>query len=201
MIDGFSGPCSVAFNLVGGGLAAQCPGNACEGFGTNAQGQTKFVQFYAFAGGPSGYFNGPDLANGINALNGMIATDQYYQGYMRMNHLDQLNAQLLAAMNALIEQGANDNQLAAFINVNSKNFGQITLNGGNFDFNGADLFNFGCSNNRCDEGALGTLDFSHMNGTFHLDTADPYNFPGGTLVHFGVDVLGGNLWYPVVPRP
>ena len=53
---------------------------------------------------------------------------------------------------------------------------------------------------RCDEGSLGTLDFSHDDGTFHLDTADPFNFPGGTFQHVLVDVFLGNFFYLVIPR-
>jgi hypothetical protein len=44
------------------------------------------------------------------------------------------------------------------------------------------------------------LDFSHNDGTFHRDTANPYNFPIGTLEHLGVDVIYGNFVY-IIPRP
>jgi hypothetical protein len=59
---------------------------------------------------------------------------------------------------------------------------------------------FGCFGNRCG-GPFGTLDFSHNDGTFHLDTANGWNIPFGTLVHVGVDVILGYYWYEVIPRP
>ncbi len=67
--------------------------------------------------------------------------------------------------------------------------------------NGYDFTNFGCPFERCNLGALGTLDFSHNKGrSFHLDTGDPNTFPVGTLRHL-VDVGLGNFWYTVIPRP
>ncbi len=57
-----------------------------------------------------------------------------------------------------------------------------------------------CPQERCDLGSLGTLDFSHDNGAFHLDAGDPFHFPGGTSRHIGVDILGGNLLYWVIPH-
>jgi hypothetical protein len=82
----------------------------------------------------------------------------------------------------------------------------VQLQGGNFDFTipvdqfGNYLLDFGCSHERCDEGSLGTLDFSHNDGTFHLDTADPFNFLGGPFMHLGVDLLLGNVFYFAIPR-
>jgi hypothetical protein len=39
-------------------------------------------------------------------------------------------------------------------------------------------------------------------GYYHLDTISPYSsFPLGLLEHFGVDVLGGTLFYGPVPIP
>jgi hypothetical protein len=67
--------------------------------------------------------------------------------------------------------------------------------GGNFDFANAG-FDFGCPHEgRC----TNALDFSHGGGLFHRDTADPFIFPGGTLLHLFVDYIFGNL-VDVIPR-
>jgi hypothetical protein len=61
-VDGFLVSNSLAAGLVAGGLGVQCPGNICSGI--NGAGQS--VQFWAFAGGGSGYFNiFPGQANSL----------------------------------------------------------------------------------------------------------------------------------------
>ena len=57
----------------------QCPDNQCSGFGTDSNGNTRWVQFDAFEGGVSGYFYGPDLTNGINIFDGKLYSDANYQ--------------------------------------------------------------------------------------------------------------------------
>jgi RHS repeat-associated protein len=205
-VDGLTIGCgSVAQN----GVAA-CPNNVCSGFGTNAKGPV-FAQFYAFAGGVSGYFNPSDLTNGINEVNGGLLTDAGYQAYVLANFAEALIAQEDAAVAALENQkGVTDEQINQFLDVNDEYLSQITLEGGNFHFlnlvnpqdpGAGQIFNFGCDQKRCDEGALGTLDFSHGGGnTFHLDTADPYTDLGSAAVHFVVDVFGGSVLWTVIPR-
>ena len=62
-------------------------------------------------------------------------------------------------------------------------------------------FGLACPQKRCDLGSLGTLDFSHDNGTtFHLDSADPYTDLAGAITHGIVDYFLGNVWYQVIPR-
>jgi hypothetical protein len=46
---------------------------------------------------------------------------------------------------------------------------------------------------RC--GLFNSMDFSHGDGTFHVDTANSLFFPVGTFVHLFADVLGGNTWW------
>ena len=69
------------------------------------------------------------------------------------------------------------------------------LEGGNFDFFDPGLAGLCPNNLRCNNG----LDFSHGDGTFHRDTANPFNFPFGTMVHFAVDFVFGNI-VDVIPR-
>jgi hypothetical protein len=52
MIDGFLADCGMANAMLQGGFGAQCPNNACAGWNRNGQ----WVQFWAFAGGGSGYY-------------------------------------------------------------------------------------------------------------------------------------------------
>src|SRR5208337_4781733 len=92
------------------------------------------------------------------------------------------------------EEGA----ITDFIKAASNGFSQITLQGGNFEFPYGDTaFGLNCPQMRCDEGSLGTIDFSHDTTppSLHLDTGDPFNFPAGTIMHGFVDVFLGNLWY------
>ncbi len=117
-------------------------------------------------------------------------------------------AQLGATVGALQAAGVSSDKIQAFINANNSfDSNTVQIEGGNFDFlNPVDQFgnpiiDLSCPMERCDEGRLGTLDFSHNDGTFHLDTADPYNFPGGTLEHFFVDLFLGNFFYVAIPRP
>jgi len=112
--------------------------------------------------------------------------------------------QLSAVVAALAAAGVDPGRIAAFIAANPFS-DSVQLVGGNFDFNnlnaqGNAIINVLCPQQRCDEGELGTLDFSHNDGTFHLDTSNPFNFPWGTLEHL-VDVGLGNFWYYVIPRP
>jgi hypothetical protein len=76
------------------------------------------------------------------------------------------------------------------------------LEGGNYNFpftgiqiNGqaASAYDFGCSSERCNFNGLGSLDYSHNNDAFHVDTADPFFFPIGTFLHVFVDMFLGNI--------
>jgi RHS repeat-associated protein len=102
--------------------------------------------------------------------------------------------------------GVTQAKLDIFQELNSDLAG-LEVEGGNVNFNnvlGTDedgnlvlLFNFGCDNGRCDNG----LDFSHNAGaSFHADTANPYNGVASAVVHFAVDVFGGNYVWGVIPR-
>ena len=77
------------------------------------------------------------------------------------------------------------------------------LIGGNYNFdytqvliqgNPIDPTAFGCYKDRC--GIDDSLHFhtgpGPLQGSFHVDSANPYNIPFGTLIHLGVDVLLGN---------
>lgn len=84
----------------------------------------------------------------------------------------------------------------------------VTLTGGNYDFSykdssgNLDIFvngqavdpnDFGCAFSRC--GTTDSLDYSHGDGTFHVDTGNVWFVPVGTVLHLVVDVLGGQTWW------
>lgn len=81
--------------------------------------------------------------------------------------------------------------------------GNPQMVGGNYDFltssvqisgQGINPSSFGCFDSRC--GTFNSLDFSHDDGTFHVDTANVWSMFGiGALVHFGADIIGGNTWW------
>jgi RHS repeat-associated protein len=80
--------------------------------------------------------------------------------------------------------------------------GPAGIQGGNYYFSSGGLQingqpinsnEFGCFMSRC--GILDSLDYSHGNGTFHVDTANAWFFPIGTVLHTVVDVLGGSTWW------
>ena len=60
------------------------------------------------------------------------------------------------------------------------------------DGQAVDITDLGCSFSRC--GTFDSLDYSHSDG-WHIDTANPYFFPIGTVAHLIVDEFGGNTWW------
>lgn len=50
-------------------------------------------------------------------------------------------------------------------------------------------------------GFFDSPDFSHGDGTFHVDTGNVWIFPVGTILHVAVDVvLGNTVWSSGIPR-
>jgi RHS repeat-associated protein len=159
---------------------------------------------YQFTGTLYGtsYANNPQTFNTWDQYadwaSSIAALPQNQPGY-----LDAVNAQLAYVIGLLEQMGVdeNDPRMAAFEAANSDLL-SLNVQGGNVDFNnvganGQLIFNFGCDNDRCDNG----LDFSHDQGnTFHADTADPYNDVVSAFEHFGVDIIGGNFVWNVIPR-
>lgn len=189
-VDGLSTSCGIAFGLIGMDAAVQCPG-PCTGFGTNAAGQTIVVQFSAFAGGASGYFYGPDLANGINIVNGMVLTDAGYNKYIQVTYAGAIEAQRQALANAIAANSGGAITYQQAYDALDPATGH--LKGGNYDF-GYGLSIPNCTFGRCDNGV------HFVDGLVHLDSANPLDFPLGTAEHFGVDVFLGNFFYTVIPR-
>jgi len=84
------------------------------------------------------------------------------------------------------------------------------LHGGNYNFdysqvavNGVafDPSEYGCLGNRC--GVFDSLHFNPDTQSLHVDTANPWFVPIGSLAHLLVDVIGGWTWWSGsgIPRP
>lgn len=108
--------------------------------------------------------------------------------------VDARDAQLRSVISALKEVGVKEEVINAFMEANAIAY-STKLEGGHFDFvnpideNGRPIIDVGCPHRRCQNG----LDFSHNDGTFHRDSANPYNFPIGTVQHLGKDVIYGHF--------
>jgi RHS repeat-associated protein len=105
---GFNGVCGGDFGACGssfgfGSIADQngfnpesdvrCPNDERVGFGVADDGSMAIVQFYAFAGGTTGYFNPLDINQGVNEWTGKLYSDTGFQNYMRSTYATQLNSQ------------------------------------------------------------------------------------------------------------
>ena len=91
--------------------------------------------------------------------------------------------------------------------------GDNGLQGGNYNFDYTQVMiqgspidptSFGCPADRC-----GIFDPLHFHtkpnsadfGTFHVDTANPFFIPVGSLAHLVVDIIMGNtIWASGIPR-
>jgi RHS repeat-associated protein len=131
------------------------------------------------------------------------------QDQLARQNLNRLNAQLNGTIAAAEAEGADEKQIQRFViaALFRYNNGGIKLQGGNLDFPNYDvygdkIFNFtDCAKERCDNRGYGSLDFSHDDNTVHLDTANVWNIPFGSVPHSFVDYFLGNVWYDIIPRP
>ena len=109
--------------------------------------------------------------------------------------------QLDKTVAALKGANADEQMISNFKNLNSFDkfdaANTFQLEGGNFDFKGADQFGMLCGpTGRCNNG----LDFSHGHDRVHLDTANPLDIlHGGPIVHLAVDLIYGNI-VSIIPR-
>jgi RHS repeat-associated protein len=184
----------------GSNSMVQCPNNTCSGFGTNANGDTRFVDFMAFASGISGYFYGLNLSNGLNELNGKLYTDAAYKQLLGQGILESQQAAIAKKLSALTGKSYEEAYNSLTVKV-----GQPV--GGNYNFTISPTMQQTLSDlNVCDRcGNFDSLDFTHSSSpyeTVHLDTANPLSMFGfGALVHFVVDLWLGNTQYQVAGIP
>jgi hypothetical protein len=206
IIDGVQ---QTVFNTsgLGSNSVAQCPNGFCSGFGTNLEGQTSYVQFTASAGsGPQGYRSIPEMGT----YNYDVGNGQYLNaGQFNQAIQSAVNAQRVTFASAVAAGGEVDYNTAYNALIPQQNANGTTMvNGGNVQFDISDsavldavndLLAAG-SNNRS-PGAP-SIHLHTSSGFYHLDTMSPYPLFGpGLLVHFGVDVFGGTVFYGPIPIP
>src|SRR6266478_3596689 len=186
-IDGSPSSCSMTMGMVSAGVGIQCPNNQCAGFTANGT----YAQFYAFAGGTSGYFNPSDVAQGIWEWNGRLLTAVGYYKYVLKPYEDKMAAKIAARL------GLDPGDLQA-----------TGVKGGNANFAiSEEVFNNATATSGCSEGIApgircGTVPSLHfesglvlgnMTYSVHMDTANPAAGLGlGMIVHGLVDVFLGN---------
>jgi RHS repeat-associated protein len=190
-LNGMAIACSVLGGLIGAGGAAACPNNVCSGFGVDANGNTVFAQFYAFAGGTSGYYNPSDIAQGVWEWNGQLLTAQGYYDYVIKPYEDKMAEKVAAALGIPAS-----NVTASGVKGGNANF-QIDENTW-AEKSTAD----GCSSDvgtgiRC--GFAPSLHFEsgldpsgNMIYWIHMDTANPSTGLLGLVIHGFVDGFLGN---------
>jgi hypothetical protein len=175
---------------------SKCPNNNCQGWGPNSHGDYIHAYFVAFSDGTSGYYSLSGLSNGVHTFNGKLYDDKNYQLEMQVVFNDEIEAQRKAAAWAIVENSKGKISYdEAYASLKTEGG---YLKGGNFNFQelNPSLDTCGNSGDRCSNG----LHFSQGGTYVHLDTANPFTFPGGSLAHLFVDYLGGHLIWYVIPR-
>lgn len=196
---GFSGA-----GLFGSGESSvQCPNNVCSGFGTDANGDVKFVQFEAFAGGVSGYYNPQDLVDGVYDYGGQIYNAANYQSLLEQVYAPQISSQCATVSGNLSADTPADS--GAHVASCSDKY----IQGGHANFSvDCGSWNGGDCAGRWPGGlhiegnqAIGfwghndTASF-YLGGSFNWNTFNPWNL----FVHTVVDVIGGNTAVYVFPH-
>ena len=183
-LDGIVGSCWDINNMINAGVANPCPGNVCSSWVTNDKDQISYKQFQPTIQNPGNWSDvTPWMADPALPQN----SPNYYDLVMKQRDY---------VVEGLRKEGRSQDEINAFLDKNSPEvFNTLQVEGGNVHFDNPG-FNFGCPRDRCASG----LDFSHGGGTFHRDTANPYNGPGSAGRHFVVDVLGGYFVYTIIPR-
>jgi RHS repeat-associated protein len=189
-MDGVPVPSNVALSVIGVS-GVRCPHDMCSGFGTNASGQTVWSQFYAFAGGVSGYYNPADLANGINEADGGIMNDANYNVYLNKTYEKYITNQY----NRLLVDAAKDFPAKSY-QVSASN---PTVTGGHANFAFTCYQSSKCGPGRYELGVHVHIVDGQM--LVHNDTVSPWEgsfslgdiFTGNLWEHGFVDLIGGSF--------
>jgi RHS repeat-associated protein len=194
---------------LGNNALAACPNNFCNGFGRNLEGQTSYIQFTASAGsGPQGYRSIPEMGT----YNYDVGNGQYLNaGQFNQAIQPAVNAQRVAFASAVASRtGLDYNTVYSALTAQTNADGTTMVKGGNVQFNVDDqavidaiqnLLAAGANNGSAGAPSI-HLHGSDPTGPYHLDTMSPYPLLGpGLLVHFGVDVFAGTLFYGPIPIP
>jgi RHS repeat-associated protein len=191
-VDGWQSNVSTALGW--GESIVPCPNNICDGFTDKGQ----YFQFFAGAGGASGYMKFSDIVKGdLYEVNGGFYNTQ---GMLQLFY-QQVMAQL-AKMQALL--GGNPTPIGISggnvdFNVDDQTFADYT--NGNTCYSGAD-------STRCDGDGFSLHFTPDPNGGYdvHMDSANPFGSGlfglnwAGLWEHFGLDLIGGNSLWWIVPH-
>lgn len=170
----------------------------------DANGNPVFAQFYAFAGGTSGYFNPSEIAEGVWEWNGQLYTATGWGAYLD-NQRELAKEALVNTISMASTSSDGSNWDAIY---NSLDYDGTKGSNADFSWNGTtDLNSLGLDPGlqldsggcewSCRDGSMPSLHFN--DGMFHLDTASPsWGFGFGLFVHGFVDLLLGNI-NPSVP--
>ena len=187
-IDGAPISCNVAANFSSDAVAYY-PNNECTTAGIDPYTQQPaVVQFYAGVTGASGYLSPYDWTQGVNEWNGQFISDQQYL-QMLQPYISSMKQKLASALGRSPSScapslvGGNLNCTVSEMTVQEYLQSHSCMSSG--------------SQARCD-GPGYSLHFHLGAGgpTVHMDSANP-GFPSqikfpGVLIHFAIDVLGGN---------
>lgn len=181
--------------------SVECPGDVCSGFGTDASGNTAWVEFVATAGGVSSYYNPEDLTNGIYEYGGQLYDATNYQALLEQQYAARISSQC-SAMSANLAAASSG---AATVDCNNVQY----IQGGhaNFSVECGDWMNGNCSGRWVDglhiEGDPTTGFWGH-NDTASYYIGSGFNWatfsPWDLAAHGFVDVIGGNTAVYVFPQ-
>ena len=207
-MDGVDVPSDMAMAAIGGGGAVGCPNNMCQGFVTDRTGQTSYAQYTASGGTAQAYIPVSQLGNYPYDLNGKFLTP----GQFNQSIQSAVNSQKVAFAVAVASKTVlSYDTVYAALTTQTNSDGTTMVNGGNVQFgvNPSDpnyaIVSDGLSALVAtgDDNRTAGAPSIHLHGDYyHLDTMSPYSGNGwGLLVHFGVDVLSGTLFYGPAPIP
>jgi len=142
-----------------------------------------FAQFYAFAGGVSGYFNPSDIAQGVWEWNGRLLTASGYQKVVAYL----VDQQRWALAKAIAAKNGQD------VRTVYDQLKYVKTVGGNSDFLPGAKIDLSFLNPDQDNRG-GDVHLHYKDGLIHIDTFNPYSsFPFGAIGHFLVDIVLGNI--------
>jgi RHS repeat-associated protein len=187
-MDGVDTPCELVNATLQGGGASQCPNNNC-GIGTATP--------YQCVGSVCGYMSNQYAGTHANEVNGQLLTNGQYNAYILSTYGSQIDAQRQALASAIAANSGGTISYQQAYDSLDPNGGH--LNGGNYNFTetiyGPGNLICGADASRCNG-----VHFPDA-GVVHLDTSNPWNGVGSFFEHAGVDVILGNVFYTVIPRP
>jgi len=182
-----------------------CPNNMCQGFVTD-RGRTSYAQYTASAGTAQAYIPVSQLGNYPYDSNGSFLTPSQFQKTIAPAVEAQKEA---LAATAASQTGKSYEDAYAALTAATNADGTTNVSGGNVQFSvdasvaaGVAIANVVAAGFHNRTPGAPSIHLHDGSGFYYLDTMSPYPIFGlGLIVHFGVDVLAGTLFYGPVPIP